>query len=152
MKKLKLYIETSVWNFLISSDVPYEQKITKELFNEIESGEFEIYISELVYAEIEKAPQDIKNKLKMLIEKYKPTVLERSGELAKKYMSEKIVPEKYKADLLHIAFAVVYNLDVVISWNLEHIVKLTTKLKVNGVNRKEGYKEIEICTPQEVIR
>jgi hypothetical protein len=65
---------------------------------------------------------------------------------------EKIVPEKYKLDLLHIAFAVVYDLDVVVSWNLEHIVKLTTKLKVNGVNKKEGYKEIEICTPQEVIR
>jgi len=27
-------------------------------------------------------------------------------------MSEKIVPEKYKDDLLHIAFAVVYNLDM----------------------------------------
>ncbi len=115
MKKLKLYIETSVWNFLISSDVPYEQKITKELFNEIKSGEFEIYISELVYAEIEKAPQDIKNKLKKLIEKYEPTVLESTKkveELTEKYMSEKIVPEKYKDDLLHIAFAVVYNLDM----------------------------------------
>jgi len=155
MKKLKLYIETSVWNFLISEDVPEEQKLTKELFHEIEFGEFEIYISEVVHTEIEKAPQDIKNKLKKLIEKYNPIVLKSTIEVEKlmeKYMYEKIVPEKYKLDLLHIAFAVVYDLDVVVSWNLEHIVKLTTKLKVNGVNKKEGYKEIEICTPQEVIR
>jgi rRNA-processing protein FCF1 len=75
MKKLKLYIETSVWNFLISEDVPEEQKLTKELFHEIESGKFEIYISEVVHTEIEKAPQDIKNKLKKLIEKYNPIVL-----------------------------------------------------------------------------
>jgi len=38
-----------------------------------------------------------------------------------------------------------------VSWNLTHIVKLRTKLEVNGINKTQGYKEIEICTPEEVI-
>ncbi len=89
-----------------------------------------------------------------VIEESNPTNLRANKQiedLTEKYMLEKIVPEKYKADAIHIAFAVVYELDVVVSWNLAHLVKLATRLKVNGVNKKEGYKEIEICTPQEVI-
>ncbi len=34
---------------------------------------------------------------------------------------------------------------------MQHIVRLKTKLGVNGINRMEGYKEIEICTPEEMI-
>ena len=88
-------------------------------------------------------------------EEYQPYNLKTNKlveELAEKYILEKIVPTKYSIDLIHIAFAVAYELDVVVSWNLEHIVKLNTRLKVNGVNKKEGFKEIEICTPQEVIK
>ena len=154
MKKLKLYIETSVWNFLISEDVPLEREITKKLFNQIDSGIFEIYVSEMVYVEIEKAPSEIKQKLKKLIEEYKPVNLSYNKQveyLAEKYIDEKIVPIRYNADIIHVAYAVVYNLDVVVSWNLEHLVKLKTRLKVNGINKKEGFKEIEICTPREVI-
>jgi hypothetical protein len=32
MKKLKLYIETSVWNFLIADDAPEKRAITEKLF------------------------------------------------------------------------------------------------------------------------
>lgn len=36
-------------------------------------------------------------------------------------------------------------------WNMEHMVKLKTRREVRAVNILEGYREIEICTPQEVI-
>ncbi len=154
MKKFKLYLETSVWNFLISEDVPQEREITNKLFQEIGLGRYEVYISELVYAEIEKAPIEIKRKLEQVLKKY-PAINLKSNklieELAEKYIHEKIVPPKYNADVIHIAFATVFGMDVIVSWNLKHLVKLTTKLKVNGINKKEGFKEIEICTPQEVI-
>jgi len=45
----------------------------------------------------------------------------------------------------------VNDLDVIISWNFKHIVKLKTKIEANGVNKLLGYKEIEICTPEEVV-
>jgi hypothetical protein len=76
---------------------------------------------------------------------------EEVKELADRYISAGIIPEKYRNDALHIAVAVVNDLDVIISWNLEHIVKLKTKLGVEGVNILLGYKTIEIMTPEEVI-
>ena len=76
---------------------------------------------------------------------------EEIRELADRYIFERIIPEKYRNDALHIATAVVNDLDVVVSWNLEHIVKLKTKLGVEGINRLLGYKVIEIVTPEEVV-
>lgn len=46
--------------------------------------------------------------------------------------------------------AVVHDFDVVVSWNFEHLVKLKTRLGVNGLNRMLGYREIEIVSPEEV--
>lgn len=42
-------------------------------------------------------------------------------------------------------------MDVVVSWNMKHIVKLKTRMEINGINKIYGYKEIELCTPEEVI-
>jgi len=67
------------------------------------------------------------------------------------YISARIVPKRYEGDVIHIAFAVAHDLDVIVSWNLTHIVKLKTKLEVNGINKSHGYKEMEICTPEEVV-
>jgi len=43
--------------------------------------------------------------------------------------------------------ATVNSLDVLISWNFEHIVKLKTKREVNVINVLLGYDEIEIIEP-----
>lgn len=42
-------------------------------------------------------------------------------------------------------------IEAIVSWNFEHIVKLKTRVMVNGVNRLLGYHEIEICSPEEVV-
>jgi predicted nucleic acid-binding protein len=154
MRKLKLYLDTSVWNFYYADDSPEKMEITKKFFDEIRSEKYEIYISELVTAEIDEAGEEKQKRLKTLIEKYQPFEIKKDydvGELSGRYIASKIVPARYEADLIHIAFAVANDLDVVISWNLRHIVKLKTRLEVNGINKIEGYKEIEICTPEEVI-
>jgi len=52
---------------------------------------------------------------------------------------------------LHIAIASANNLDVIVSWNFNHMVKLKTKQGVIAVNSLLGYKSIEIITPEEVV-
>lgn len=154
MKKLKLYLETSVWNFMFADDSPDKMTKTINFFKDVESGKYEIYISELVLAEFDKSEGNKQVRLKGLIERCTPFELEADEnvtELIEKYLSAKIVPEKYENDVIHIAFAVAHDMDVVVSWNLKHIVKLKTKLSVNGINKMLGYKEIELCTPEEVM-
>ena len=44
-----------------------------------------------------------------------------------------------------------HELGVLVSWNFEHLVKLKTRVGVNGLNRLLGYREIEIVSPEEVV-
>ena len=89
-----------------------------------------------------------------LIRDTNPFLLEidlETEELAERYISEGIIPEKYRSDAIHIAAAVINGIDVIVSWNFEHIVKLKTRVMVDGVNKLLGYHEIEICSPEEVV-
>lgn len=55
--KLKLYLDTSVWNFVFADDAPRERDVTKEFFDVIEKEIYEIFISGVVIKEVNDAPQ-----------------------------------------------------------------------------------------------
>ena len=68
-----------------------------------------------------------------------------------RYIKEGIIPVKYQDDAFHIAIATVNNMDAILSWNFQHIVKLKTKREVVGINLIMGYRPIDIYTPWEVV-
>jgi hypothetical protein len=47
--------------------------------------------------------------------------------LAEAYIENGIIPKSHKEDALHIAIATVIEIEIVTSWNLEHMVKLKTR-------------------------
>ena len=153
MRKLKLYLETSVFNFVFAEDSPDERDVTLKFFDCL--NQYEPYISEVVIAEINRTPkEEKKQQLFNLISKYNLEQLpfdEPSKVLANRYIQEGIIPQSYQEDAFHIAIASVNNLDALISWNFAHIVKLKTKREVVGINAIMGYKEIEIYSPWEVV-
>lgn len=156
MKKLKLYLDTSVLNFALSeeSSLVIQKKVTTDLIDEIQQEKYEGYISEQVLVEINRAPKPKAGLLNNLVSKLDVESLplsEEVEELADKYVAEGIIPLKYRDDALHIAIASVNDLDAVISWNFQHMVNLKTKHGVVAVNSLLGYKAIEIVSPQEVI-
>lgn len=108
----------------------------------------------MVIREINRAPEEKVIKLRDLIRELNPEELsvdENSQTLANRYIEQGIIPVKYEDDALHIAVASVNDLDVMVSWNFTHIVKVKTKREVTGINALMGYKEIEIYSPLEVV-
>lgn len=150
---MKIYIETSVPNFLFTKQDSIEkQEITKNFFNNT-LPKHQGFVSDIYILEAENAPQEKQKQLKSIIEKYNLKVLEKTEaveRLAKEYQKELLLPEKYFNDLLHIAIASIHQMDVIVSWNLSHIVKLKTMLAVEKVNKRFKYKSIHICTPEEI--
>lgn len=154
MKILRLYFDTSIFSFAIASDVPKEKEITLKLLEEIEKSKCEVFISEVVIREINRAKAEKAVKLRDVVKKLNPVELvldNNSQSLAKEYIKQAVIPVKYEDDAFHIAIASVNNLDVIVSWNFTHIVKLKTKREVVGINTLMGYKPIEICSPWEVV-
>ena len=150
---MKLYIETSVPNFLFSiQDSLEKQAITKDFFKNV-VPKHDCFVSDIYILEAENASPEKQKQLKSIITKYNLKLLEKTKtaeKLAEKYQEELKLPEKYFNDLLHIAIATVHKMDVVVSWNLKHIVKLKTILAVEKVNKRFKYTTIHISTPEEI--
>jgi phosphopantetheine adenylyltransferase len=147
-KKLRIYIENSVIGGYFDNEF---KSHTKKLFEKFSKGEYIAVISSHVIEELENgAPEHVKENLRNIdYEIY--NVNEEIIKLSEKYMEQKIVSENYYGDALHIAIATIIDVDVLVSWNFKHIVNLNRIKLFNSVNIQEGYKNLEIRSPREVI-
>jgi len=154
MKKLKIYLETTMFNFYFTDDAPEKHCETVKLFKEIKEGKYEPYTSQYVIEELEQAPEQKAALMLGLIREYNIKTFDADNEaeqLAELYVTEGIIPQKYFTDARHIAIATVKNLDFIISLNFKHIVKRKTIEATELINFKAGYKRIGIYSPAEVI-
>lgn len=154
MKVPKVYIETSIFNFVFADDAPDRRRDTLTLFDEIQRGKYAPYTSDYVVRELDRCSEPKRGQMLELIERYAVTTLPLDAEaerLAALYVAEGIIPQKYVMDGIHIAIATVYDLDFVVSYNFKHIVKRRTVTMTEGINLREGYKRVGIFSPTEVI-
>ena len=154
LRKLKIYLETTILNFYYAYDAQEKMEDTRKLFDEISQGHYTAYTSMSVIREISKAQEEKRIQLLDLIQKYNIEILEDEPEaerIADIYVEEGIIPAKYITDGLHIALATVHDMDIILSWNFKHIVKRKTMVMTNVINHREGYKNIDIYSPSEVI-
>ncbi len=151
---MRIYIDTSVINGLYAKNVPWMEETTKNFFKIVKDKNYKLYISNIVSDEIKRTPDAHKQeKLLSVVREYTCKELPKTDEcekLAVKYTENDIIPNKYLPDALHIAIASVYKIPVLVSWNFKHMVRHKTRIGVNSINRMSGYKEIDICSPEEV--
>lgn len=150
MKKLKIFLDTSVYSALFDERDLSRQKQTQDFWKDIE--EYELYYSDINIEEIDAVINEkLKEKLKALLMKgQKIEISKEVNNLTIKYIKESLIPEKYENDALLVALTSVHSLDILVSWNFKHLVKRKTRIGVNLINLKEGYKSIEILAPPEL--
>lgn len=151
MKKETLYIDTSVPSAYFDEKVKERQEATIEFWRNVLPN-YKIYLSEITVRELENTKDKIlRRKLRKLIKGFR--ILETNKkvrDLAMVYLKKKVFPERYIDDALHVAIASFYEISYVVSWNFEHLVKVRTRRYVNSINILEGFKQIEIVSPQEL--
>lgn len=150
--KEKAYIDTSIPSAYFDNREENRRIITQKWWKGILFDRYDVYISELVEAELGDT-KDIK-KRKELLELVKGIkVLEINSEaemLSHMYVKNDIISEEYIDDARHLAIATLNNIGLVISWNFNHLVNHDTKMKVKAINLLHGYREIEIESPLEL--
>ena len=150
----KLFIETTVFNFYFEGKQGQKQKDAIRLFEAIAKGKYEAYTSQEVIGELKDASGEKFQKMNVLSEKYMKRLIAPSPEakrIAGIYIEKGIIPIKFINDAIHIATATVNNLDFVISYNQGHIVKTKTMIGAALANLREGYSQIGLSTPTEVL-
>jgi hypothetical protein len=71
--------------------------------------------------------------------------------LQQAYLNAKIVTQKSSLDALHVALATVADCKLIVSWNFKHIVHFQKVPLYRAINLVQGFSEIEIYSPSEVI-
>jgi hypothetical protein len=162
MKKLKVYLDTSVINFLKVEDSPDYRRDTELFFeNIVASGKVETYVSRIVFEEINNTDDLVKRKeLLDIFVKY-PNIktliaeennVEEINILVGSYLDNGIIPRKNIADAFHIAYSTVYEMDILLSWNFKHLANINKEQKVLLVNKLNGYNyPFRMANPLEVI-
>ena len=153
MRKQKLYLETTLFNYYFDDDKGFAHNSTVSLFMEIADGKYEAFTSRFVINEQCSGSQC--DKIINLIFKYDIPILETSDEamrIADLYIEEQIIPQKNRTDVLHIAIATVNELDMIISINFQHIAKRKTKIGTGNINAPNGYRNLKICAPWRWLR
>jgi predicted nucleic acid-binding protein len=150
MKQLRIYCDTSVFGGCFDEEFTEE---SRRLFRDIESGKFILVISATVLAELDRAPQTVQEVLSSLPAE-RIELIEFSDEVAglrDEYIRAGVVTQSSRSDAEHIASASVADVDFVVSWNFKHIVHYDKISGYQAVNLLNGYRQIKIYSPREVI-
>ena len=153
-KKIRVYLDTSVVSYLDQQDAPEKMAETKEVWERIKDGDYEVFISTLVIDELQKCREPKRALLLNFLRQIKFTILEVNEEtvrLAEKFIDFGVLKKKSFEDCQHIAAAILSNCDIIVSWNFKHIVNVKTIRGIKVVTTLEGYKDILIYPPSALL-
>ncbi|HOW18662.1 MAG TPA: type II toxin-antitoxin system VapC family toxin [Phycisphaerae bacterium] len=149
MRKLRVYADTSVFGGAF--DEEFEEP-TARFFEQVRLGRFELVSSGVVQAEMEPAPEQVKNLFAETLPLAEIVdVTDEALALRNAYIEAGIVSGQWANDALHVALATVSACAVIVSWNFKHIVHYRKIALYNGVNGSLGYAALGIYSPREVI-
>ena len=150
MRIPRIYADTSVIGSCLDVEFSNESSHFIEM---VRKGKCVLLISEIVVAELDKAPAEVRNVLLSLpgeaVEKVALT--DEILELRNEYMKAKILGPEWIDDATHVAVATVTRADAIVSWNFKHIVRLDKMKAYNQVNLMNGYGILTIISPKEVL-
>jgi len=154
MNKLRIYLDTSVVNFLFAEDSPDFRRMTEEFFAK-HAQKYELFASEVVILEIERDP-DPQHRQKLLdaLHRHPIAMLPSAPEverLADLYLARGVIPAKKREDALHVAYATVHGLDILLSWNFKHLANVRREALIAAINQQEGHwPTLRLLSPLEV--
>ncbi|OQX05905.1 MAG: hypothetical protein BWK80_51495 [Desulfobacteraceae bacterium IS3] len=155
-KQTFLYLESTIPSYLASLPsrdliAAAHQQITHEWWLKARSY-FEIYVSEAVLEEIRRGDPDAAVRRLAFVEKIPILALtDDVKSVADTYYKELGLPSKARLDVIHIAYAVVYESDYLLTWNCNHIANGVVIRKLQALNRTLGHKTPVIVTPEELL-
>lgn len=149
MRHRRVYADTSVFGGVFDEEFAIPSRI---FFQQVKEGRFDLVSSALVADEIADATQ----RVRIFFDTMNPWITfsdipEEAVILRNAYLESGIVGTSSRDDAQHAALAVVLDCWTIVSWNFKHIVHVRKIPLYNGINQAQGYREIAIHTPQEVI-
>lgn len=152
-----VYVETTIVSYLTSRPnrdiiVAANQELTRQWWEE-ERKHFELFVSPFVLEEASVGdPLAAERRLELLrqinVLKRNP---EKIGNLMEKIHLGLGMPPKARADAIHVAYAIHYHIDYLLSWNCTHLANAIICRRLADFCQTEELWLPIICTPAEMV-
>lgn len=155
MRKIKLYLDTSVVSHLRANDTPEKMRDTLRLWDDIKLGKYDVYISDVTLGEIMDCGQPKQDIMLTYLQQisYKVASLsEESAKIAAKIVELGILKGKNRDDCRHIGAAIASSCDYIVSWNFKHMVNIKTVRGVRAITNLFDYPSIDIIQPSMLVQ
>jgi predicted nucleic acid-binding protein len=155
MRKLKIYLDTSVISHLDQPDKPSEYEYSQLFWGNAKSGEFNLFISETVIDELNGCKREKAELLFAYLSEVEYILLSPNDEarlLAATIIQRKILPKRSVSDSLHIAYALVAECDYLLTWNMRHMANVYTNDHMRILTLETRYKPINLIPPSMFIK
>ena len=153
MQKPKIYLDTSTISHLEQAEKPSEQGYSRDLFASIKAGRFEVYLSSVVFDEIDECSPQGRGALLNHVAEIRfnsLTITDSVNALARMIIDKKVLPPKSERDSYHIAAAIIAGCDYIVSWNMKHMANVKINKKVRHITIDESLKEILLVYPSNI--
>jgi len=150
-----VYLETTIPSYLTgrpSRDLvtAAHQQVTHDWWR-VAQQSFRLYISGAVLDEIRSGDPEMASRRLMVVRDLPVLELrEDVNELAEIYIRELRLSDRARIDLVHVAYAVAYNLDYLVTWNCRHIANGSVIRRLIELNRRLQKPTPVIVTPEEL--
>jgi predicted nucleic acid-binding protein len=151
----KVYVETSIFSYLAarpSRDLitAANQQTTHSWWTERRTA-YELYTSQLVCEEVRAGDPAVAKQRELLLERIPLlTISEEAEDLASALASRLGLPERARADAVHIAIAAVHGMTFLLTWNCTHIANAHLRPRIERVCFELGHAPPILCTPTEL--
>jgi hypothetical protein len=152
----RVYIETTIPSYLAawpSRDLVQaaRQQITHEWWNNKRQN-FDLCISQVVLDEAAAGDADAANRRTAFLKDL--PLLDLTGAVnvvTKAIMSSGLLPKKAVRDAVHIAVSSVHHIDILLTWNCQHIANAAIMRELGAIVAQCGCEMPVLCTPEELL-
>ena len=151
-----LYLESTIPSYLTARPsrdliVAAHQQITHEWWRQARTN-FDIYVSEAVLDEISAGDPDAASRRLALTDGLPILAInDEVGSLAVEYQHKLGLPRSAQLDVVHLACAVVYELDYLLTWNCAHLANGVVIRRLQKLNVTLDRATPVIITPEELL-
>ena len=152
----RVYIETTIPSYLAawpSRDLlqAARQQITHDWWNNRRQN-FDLFISETVLDEAAAGDADAaRRRLAFLQGLPLLDLTDAVIAVAEAIMASRLLPQKAGRDALHIAVSSVHGMDMLLTWNCQHIANATIVKELGEIVAQCGFDLPVLCTPEELL-
>jgi len=152
--KNAVYLDTTIPSYLFEERdelQPFVQ-ITQRWWAE-ERQDFDVYLSLETLAELNRG--DYPNKDKVLASVSGIATLpyeKRIDEIVQVYIDHYLMPRKLQGDARHLAYASLYQMDLLLTWNCNHLANANKLKHIQIINSRLGLPVPQLVTPLQLFK